>query len=407
MGVAAQARICVVRQGHFPFDPRLRREVEALLDAGHHVDVICLRLPGEERREVRGRLVVHRIARASRATSLPAYAFEYGAFFMRAALLMTGLHARRRFDLVQVNSLPDWLVFAASIPKLFGAAVLLDLQEVMPEFFAVKSRRSLRSPLVLLLAALEQAAIRFADHAITCTETMRQRFVARGADEDRIGVILNSADESIFDVRHYPPAPRTADGFRVISHGTLDSAYDVATVVRAAALLHDAIPNLRLEIYGDGPLLPDIRTLAVQLGIGDSVYLAQGFVPIDDLLRAIAAADAGVVAVPRDPFRDLTHCNKMFEFISMRKPALVPRSSAVRAYFGDSCFQLFTAGDPQDLARAIRELHGDPELGCRLVENAIQTATSYRWPLQRRRYLALVQDLVLHRVGQHALGVAD
>lgn len=37
------ARVCLIRQFYVPFDARVRREVEALVQDGHQVDVICLR----------------------------------------------------------------------------------------------------------------------------------------------------------------------------------------------------------------------------------------------------------------------------------------------------------------------------------------------------------------------------
>ena len=113
--------------------------------------------------------------------------------------MLTVLHFRRRYELVQVHSLPDPLVFAALVPKLTGARVVLDLHECMPEFFATKFGLPLDHRAVRLIGAAEQASIRFADFAITCTEQMREAFVGRGADPDKIGVVLNAADEAVFD----------------------------------------------------------------------------------------------------------------------------------------------------------------------------------------------------------------
>jgi hypothetical protein len=79
------------------------------------------------------------------------------------------------------------------------------------------------------------------------------------------------------------------------------------------------------------------------------------------------ARELGVVAVKRTAFRELTHCNKMFDFIAMRRPAIVSRTQSVEAYFGRSCFLLFESGDERDLAQAIRTLYRDPALGDRLV----------------------------------------
>jgi glycosyltransferase involved in cell wall biosynthesis len=399
---AGPGRICVIRQGFYPLDPRVRREVLALTDAGHQVDVICLRRPEEKGYERVGQAVVHRIPIDSRGTGKARYFFEYAGFLAVAAVLVAALHLKRRFDVVQVNSMPDSLVFAATVPKLLGARVLLDLHECMPEFYAVKYDVGMGHRMVRLMGWLEQAAIRFADSVITCTEQMRQAFESRGAARGKIAVIMNSANEEVFDPVQYPPAASTNGDFRLICHGSIEHRYGIDTIVRAVALLKDEIPGLQLGIYGEGSALGEVQALIGELGVEDRVYVAGGFVPMDELLQAMAVADAGVVAVRRDIFRDLTHCNKMFDFITMQKPAIVSRTRSVEAYFDDSCFQMFTSGDEADLARAVSDLYRDRDLRKRLVREALRVNEPYRWPHQRDHYLRIVQRLAATRPGDAA-----
>jgi glycosyltransferase involved in cell wall biosynthesis len=388
------ARICLVRQGYFPLDPRVSREVQALVEAGHEVDILCAGLAGQPRLERSGAITLHRLPIKRRRGNPVRYLFEFTMFFVWAALLITALHLRRRYDVVQVNTVPDTHVFAALVPRLLGARVLLDLHECMPEFFATKYRLPPRHAFVRLLGGLEQASIRFAHSVITCTEPMRARFVARGARPEKIAVILNSANEDVFDCDRPPRSDRSADQFVLICHGTIEEIFGVDTIVRAVALLGDRIPGLRLEIYGDGSFRPTIEALVSELGVAGRVSLSRGFVPMTQLIDAIASADAGVVPTKRDDFRDLTHCNKMFDFIAMRKPAIVARTPAVEAYFDESCFQMFESRNEQDLARAIVELHADPDLRERLVRRASEVSEPYRWIHQRPRYLEVVERLV-------------
>jgi glycosyltransferase involved in cell wall biosynthesis len=401
------ARICVIRQGYYTLDPRVRREVQALTTAGHQVDVITLRRPGERGLDQEGDVTVHRVWLPGGRRGQFWYLVQYGLFFVIAAAMAAWLHLRRRFDLVQVNSMPDSLVFAAFIPRLLGARVLLDLQECMPEFYMVKFGTEAGHPLVRLVAWVEQAAIRFADAAITCTDQMAGALFSRGAARDKVAVIVNGSDEDIFDPTHAEAAPR-AEEFRLISHGTLEYRYGLDTIVRAVALLRDEIPGLRLDLIGEGTALEELRSLVQELGVEDRVFVPGHFVPMADLVQAIAAADAGVVAIRRDAFRDLTLCNKMFDFIAMRKPAIVSRTHSVDVYFGDSCFAMFTDGDAQDLARAIRDVHRDPDLRDRLIRQSTTTAEPYRWPAQRERYLQIVQALIeahpRRRPESHPLG---
>jgi glycosyltransferase involved in cell wall biosynthesis len=395
----SQLRVCVIRQMYFDNDPLLRREVGALVADGAEVDVLCMKRGGQPGFERAGAVTVRRLPLSHSRGGIPRYFFEYALFLILATAYVTFLHLRRRYDLVQVNTPPDSLVFAALVPKLMGTPVLIHLAEPMPEFFASKFKTSLKHPGVIVLGWIERVCIRFADRAITCTQQMREAFVRRGSDACRIDVILNAADETVFDPTRFPPEPPKSGDFVLISHGTMEERYGLDTTIDAVALLRDEIPGLRLRLFGGGTFRSALERLAAVRGVADRVEFSQGWAPMDELVQAIASADAGVVAMKRDAFRDVTHCNKMFDFVSMRKPALVSRTAAVEAYFGDDCFEMFEPNDAADLARAIRNLYRDRERAQALAERAARRNEPYRWPRQRERYLAVVRELMQGRAG--------
>jgi glycosyltransferase involved in cell wall biosynthesis len=388
------ARVLLIRQGSFPLDARVRREVECLRDAGHEVDVISLRREGQPGRETWKGVNAYRPPLRHRREGAAMYALEHLAFMVIATFLAAYLHLRRRYDVVQANTIPDSIVFASIVPKLLGAKVVLDLHECVPEFFATKYDLALSHPLVRLSAYVEQTAIRYADRALTCTQEMKDAFVSRGAPAEKIDVVLNAADEAIFDVRAYPPSPHEAGRFTLICHGSVEERYGHDTLIEAVALLRDEIPELRLEVYGEGSFLDAVEELVRQRDLGDRVWFAGEYVPIEQLLTAMARSDAGVVAMKKDAFRDLTHCNKMYDLIAMRRPAVISRTRSVQSYFDEGCFEYFDAGDAVDLARAIRELHSRPELAERLVERASEVNEPYRWCHQREIYLQSVESLL-------------
>src|SRR5260370_24105759 len=116
---------------------------------------------------------------------------------------------------------------------------------------------------------MEQAALRFADQVITCTEQMQSAFVSGGAQPAKIDVILNSSDEDEFDPRGVTPSKPMPGELRLICHGTVERIFGIDVIVRAVALLKDEIPGLRLGIYGEGSVLPEIQSLIIELGISD------------------------------------------------------------------------------------------------------------------------------------------
>ena len=397
MARGPRGRICVVRQYFVPLDARVHREVTALAEAGYAVDVVCQRAKGERIRESQGavrylRLPVPRLRGGSPVLQL----LEYFLFFTAAATLVTVRHLRRRYHVVQVNTVPDVLVFAAVVPRLLGARVVLDLHETMPEFFSSKFGVALDHPGPRLAGKLEQASIRFADAAITVTDPMKEAFEARGADHDAIEVVLNGPDERIWDARRFPRRASYGE-FHLISHGSLEDRYGVDTMIRAISLLADELPGLRLKVYGDGSARRRLRELSAALGVNDRVWFSEGFVPIDEVVRAVAEADAGVVAMKRDVFRDLTLATKMYEYIAMRKPTIVGRTRSVEVYFDGAAFALFESDDPVDLARAIREVAADPARRRTMVDEAVRQGQAHRWPPNRDRYLSVIEACIASR----------
>jgi glycosyltransferase involved in cell wall biosynthesis len=177
-------------------------------------------------------------------------------------------------------------------------------------------------------------------------------------------------------------------------HGTIEERYGIDTAIEAIALLADEIPELELHVFGKGSYREALERLAEERGVADRVHIRRDFVPLDDLVHAISQADAGVVAMKRDPFRDLTHCNKMYELITMRRPQLMSRTRSVEAYFDADCFAWFESDDPADLAHAVRRLHADPALGRELVANAAARSHPYRWEHQRDHYQQVVRRVL-------------
>ena len=110
-------------------------------------------------------------------------------------------HLRRPYAVVQVNTMPDFLVFAAARAE----AARQPRRRVHERADARAGRDAVRPGRVRrVLARVEQSALRFADHAITVTEQLKQRYVERGAPTaSRITVVLNGADPA----SAWPAAP--------------------------------------------------------------------------------------------------------------------------------------------------------------------------------------------------------
>lgn len=380
------SRVCIIRHYYYPEDPRSRREAEALAAEGHEVDMLTLRHPGEPAREVINGVNVRRLPVGHYRRSLFHYAYEYSAFFVLAFLVLTFRLVRKRYDVVQVNSLPDFLVFAAASCKLFRVPIVLDMHECTPELFCTKYQKSSRHPAVRLLIWIEQRSLAFATRVITCTPQQRALFASRGTPARKITVVLNAANSAIFRPRTEKPVLWKKGGeFRLVAHGLIAERYGLDTMVNAVSLLKNDIPGIRLHVYGKGDYQQQLEALVEQLKLEDQVII-HGFVPEEELLDGIASAHVGVIAVKRDTFRDMTQTQKMYEYVAMHKPVVISDTPAVRTHFDNNCFQFFASDDPQELASALLALYNDPARAESMIEASSECYRAYSWEAQREVY---------------------
>jgi glycosyltransferase involved in cell wall biosynthesis len=291
-------RVAIVRHSFYPFELNVKREAEALRDSGFDVDVICLRDRGEAAREDVEGIHVHRLPVGHRRGKILRYLWEYNSFFLLATMKLAVLHSRSRFAAIQVNTMPDYLVFVALYPKLTGARVVLHLHEPVPELFGTMfPDRWYTRALLRVLAGVEQTSIRFAHRAITVTDQMRDNFVRRGADASKIAVVVNVPDDRYFQIERYQHLRAKMDAikqeesargvFRVVTHGSIEARYGFDTIVRAVAAARTRVPGIEFRFMGGGDHLPVVLKLAEELGIDRNEFVERAD-RIGQALRIIA-----------------------------------------------------------------------------------------------------------------------
>lgn len=371
-------------------EPRVQREAEALVDAGYAVDVICLRDRDERPRERYRGVEIHRLPLGRDKRSLGHQFVAYGRFFVLAAARLTALQLRHRYHTVQVHNLPDFMVFCALVPKLQGVPVILDLHDLMPEFFAGRFGADRHRWLRMLIRWQERLACGFADHVVTVSEHWRRALIERGVPADRCSVVMNVADERIFTRRHRPPR---VGSFKLIYHGTVTRRYGLDLAIRAVDEVRHEIPGIRLTILGKGDDMPALMDLVRRLNLQDRVDLRDGFLLAEDLPDLIADADIGLAPYRDDVFTDGLLPTKLMEYAVLGLPSVAARTTAIEAYFRDSMVEFFTPGDHHDLARCLRELWHDRARLERLALGCHNFTARYNWADIGRGYVELVDRL--------------
>jgi glycosyltransferase involved in cell wall biosynthesis len=376
-------RACIVRQTDL-YESQIQREADALVAAGFDVEFICMRRADRPRRTSIGDVEVVSLPVSWKRGNRIFQALRYGLFFVLALCLLAFRHIRRPYAVVQVNTMPDFHVFTALVPKLLGARVFLYMHEPAPELAETVFGPGIVSR---LLAFIEQRSLAFADHAFTVTEELKQRYIERGARGDRITVVLNGVDAVTRFGDWSAPAEPVKDGFTVICHGTIEDRYGQDTLVEAARLLRDELPDLRVVLAGRGSAADEVLEMIKRYGLEDRIAF-EGWVSEERLNDLLYSADVGLVLQKASPYSHLVHTNKLIDYWLFGLPVIASRLDAMSHYYDEDIVEYYEPGDPADLARAIRRLHDDPERRVALAEAGELANDRNGWGVQRVSYLS-------------------
>jgi glycosyltransferase involved in cell wall biosynthesis len=385
-------RICMITHSFYESDNRVLRYAESLAARGDTVEILALRrapeLPAEENiNGVRLLRIQDRFGKTQKSSS--SFLWPLLRFLAASSLHLTRAHARQRYDVIHVHNIPDFLVFAAWYPKLTGAKVILDIHDIVPEFFGSKFKKPDNSLLIRGLKLAEKWSAAFANHVIIANHLWLDKYIARSSKKEKCSVFINHVDRQLFKPRE---AGGSANGHRIVFPGGLQWHQGVDIAIRAFAKLRERLPDAEFHIYGDGNMKQSLEELAAELRLGDSVKF---FKPmrIREIVDVMAQADLGVVPKRADSFGNEAYSTKIMEFMSVGVPVVVSATKIDKFYFNDSVVRFFESGNVDALASAMHEVLTDAELRRGMTARALDYASRNSWEERKSEYLDLVDSL--------------
>ncbi|MEA3146429.1 MAG: hypothetical protein QOI53_1928 [Verrucomicrobiota bacterium] len=392
-------RAVAIVYSNYPADPRPRRAAEALANEEMALEVICLKETDDQAaHETFNGVEITRIPLKRRRGGKFSYILQYGSFILLAGGILAARTFKRRYHLVHVHNMPDILVFSALIPKFFGAKVILDLHDPMPELMMTIFGLAEESYPVRLLKIFEAWSIRFADAVLTTNEAFRKLFLSRGCPANKISVVMNSPDEGIFRYREsVGQADASRDNtkpFVIMYHGSLVERHGLDLAVAALKKVREKVPGAELRIYGRStPFLEDVMGSVQKSDLTEAVrYL--GPMKLEQIPGAISECDIGVIPNRRSAFTELNMPTRIFEYLSQAKAVIAPRTAGILDYFGPEELVLFDLGSVDDLAVKMEYAFAHPEVMAKMVERGQKVYRAHAWRGERPHLINLVSRLL-------------
>lgn len=384
-----QKSACAISYSYFLRDSRVRRYAEALKEYGYQVDIVSLNevIPSS----LPFSFILFPLKR--RRCGMFWYFIEYPLFLLFALFYFSVNSLKKRYKLIHVFNLPDFLVFTAIIPKLLGAKIILDVRDLSPQLYQTKYKVLDKSLMVKILNFLEKYSMKFSNVILTANPLFKSLLEKKYPwINQKIGVAYECADQHIF----YPSKARRNDKtINLLYIGTIEKRFAIDLIIKSLPLVLKEKPNCYLtiipKITDEGSYFSGIKRLISRYNLGNHVDILQPL-PLEQIADEIRKADIGMVLVEKDPYTDIIFRIKLYEFIACKVPLIVSRTKFLSEFFSDNQLYYLDDHSPAGLSGAILRLSANRNLRRKLAERAFIHYRRYNWGKEKNKYFRLLEE---------------
>ncbi len=240
-----------------------------------------------------------------------------------ASALFYGLFRAQRADVMYAYHPPLTVGIAAGlIRSLRGIPLVYDVQDMWPDTLRATGMLNNQRALAVVGSVCDWV-YRRVDQLVVLSPGFKRLLVQRDVPENKIEVIYNWADESALmaPVGNLPPGFPGGDRFKIVFAGNMGKAQALDTVLDAAKILQERGSRVCFVMLGGGVEVCRLKDRSQMLGLDNMVFLPA--VPMAEVGALLAAADALLVHLRKDPLFEITIPSKTQAYMAVGKPLLM------------------------------------------------------------------------------------
>jgi len=213
-----------------------------------------------------------------------------------------------------------------------------------------------------------------ADGIVAVTKSFKDELVSRGIDHNKIDVITNGADLSLYNIEEKDQALLSElalnDKFIIGYIGTHGMAHSLDFVMNAIAEIEDK--EIHFLFIGNGAEKQNIMDIAEKLELENITFLDS--VPKKETVKYLSIIDVSLSPLKKsDVFKGVIP-SKIFEAAAMKKPILLgvegEAEGIIKRYSSGVCYEPENKKDfleKIDLLKNDRELYAELQKGCAVM----------------------------------------
>jgi len=287
--------------------------------------------------------------------------FSYISFAVSA--FFGGPWLVRKPDVIYVYNLITLGPVAFLLRFLYGAKVIIDVQDIWPE--SVANSKMIRNKAALnLLKGICNWIYRRADHLVGLSPGFKKELVNRGILPEKIDVIYNWCDEASFSM--IPPSscplkPLDFEGkFVVLYAGAMGPGQALDTVLDCAQLCKKTLSDVQFVLIGGGVDRARLEKRATEMGLENVSFMPAR--SIEKMGEVFAQADALLVHLKNDPLYRITIPSKTQAYLYIGKPIVMAVEGDAAALVHQAEAGVFCKSEcPHNMLDAVKSLYEKSE----------------------------------------------
>jgi len=387
----------------YPWDIRVEKINDALLENGHNVSLLCRNLEGQKPQEHYRGIEIYRLPTVAKhlpvlnsLVSVPVY---FNPYWKKRGFQVVEI---AKPDLIIVRDLPLALM-AISLGKKYSLPVVLDMAENYPCMYQALlqcDKYNLRNYIIrnpYAAKLVERVVIQNITKIVVVIEESKQRLVSIGADPNKIVIVRNTPPDDVIYPRYIPEKVDDEEfcggqGFRLLYNGYTNPPRGILHFVEQFPNLLQRFPDLKLIINGKGMHDNKIHRAIQNLNMKKSVF-HKGWVSHEDKLRYLYNCDVGLLPYFLTSHWNTTIPNKLFDYMAMKKPVLATRAiPTARIVSETNCGLIYDRENLDDLCEKL-EILSDVKRRKYFGDSGYEGIVSrYNWNRDKQHLVDLVNE---------------
>ena len=375
-------KICDCVKDAVWYDPRVRKQIDEYIRAGHTVEAVGVKEPRYDEGEVEK--VPCRVSLAGiddKYYNKPNL-FQKIYREIKTNVDMYHLIMSTKPDVIHANDL-NALVPAYRAAKKLKCGIIYDTHEIFLENpWMVRNKIG-----KLIWSVIEKRLIRRVDLVVSVSHAAAD-YLKKEYRLDRIMVVTNCVDSSAAVFGNTP-----ADPLQILNHGQFYEGRGYDILVDVAPLIADK-KDLQIVLRGFGRLEKELREKVSENGITNLIFAPP--VKVYELISAASVAWVGVAITESISLNfELSVSNKLFEYAAAGLPVIMSdipehRYLNEKYHFG----VILKSNSPQDIAEAINKLYYDRDFYNSCRKNAYRLTSEVNWQTEFKKLMDFEASVV-------------